>query len=66
MLDPAMRERLAALNPTASARMANRLIEASDRSYWQPDAATLEALKRAGDELEDRLEGVFEKSPSSI
>jgi magnesium chelatase subunit H len=38
--------------------MANRLIEASERNYWQPDAATLEALKQAGEELEDRLEGV--------
>ena len=62
MLDPAMRERLAALNPTASARVANRLLEASDRNFWQPDAATLEALRRAGEELEDRLEGVFEKA----
>jgi magnesium chelatase subunit H len=60
MLDPAMRERLAKLNPTASARVANRLIEASERNYWQPDAETLDALRRAGEELEDRLEGVFE------
>jgi len=64
MLDPAMRERLAKLNPTASSRMANRLLEASDRQYWQPDATTLEALRRAGEELEDRLEGVFEKDAS--
>ena len=56
--DPAMRERLAALNPTASARIAGRLLEAHERSYWAPDAATLEALRRAGEELEDRLEGV--------
>ena len=61
MLDPAMRERLAKLNPTASARMANRLLEAQRRQYWTPDAATLEALQRAGEELEDRLEGVFEE-----
>ncbi|KQW42030.1 MULTISPECIES: magnesium chelatase subunit H [unclassified Roseateles] len=59
MLDPAMRERLAQLNPTASARVANRLLEAYERDYWQPDAATLEALRQAGDELEDRLEGVI-------
>lgn len=59
MLDPEMRARLAKLNPTASARVANRLIEASERNYWQPDAATLDALRRAGEELEDRLEGVF-------
>ena len=55
-----MRERLAQMNPTASARVANRLIEASDRKYWKPDAGMLDALKRAGEELEDRLEGVFE------
>ena len=56
--DPAMRERLAALNPAASARIAGRLLEAHERSYWAPDPATLEALRRAGEELEDRLEGV--------
>jgi magnesium chelatase subunit H len=60
MLDPAMRERLSKLNPTASARVVNRLIEASERKYWQPDAETLEALRRASEELEDRLEGVYE------
>jgi len=64
VLDPAMRERLAALNPTASARVANRLIEASDRNFWKPDAKVLEALRRAGEELEDRLEGVFEGAPA--
>jgi magnesium chelatase subunit H len=60
VLDPAMRERLATLNPTASAKVASRLLEACDRQYWQPDADTLAALKRAGEELEDRLEGVFD------
>ena len=58
VLDDEMRERLAALNPTASAKIANRLIEAHERHYWSPDAATLEALRRAGEELEDRLEGI--------
>jgi magnesium chelatase subunit H len=60
MLDPAMRERLARLNPAASAKVASRLIEAFEREYWQPDAEMLEALRRAGEELEDRLEGVYE------
>jgi magnesium chelatase subunit H len=59
MLDPEMRDRLARLNPTASAKVANRLLEAHQRNYWQPDDATLAALRRAGEELEDRLEGVF-------
>jgi magnesium chelatase subunit H len=58
VLDPEMRERLAKLNPKASVRMANRLLEASDRAYWAPDAATLQALRDASDELEDRLEGL--------
>ena len=58
MLDPEMRERLAQLNPTASAKVANRLLEAHERKYWQPDASVLEALRRAGEELEDRLEGI--------
>jgi magnesium chelatase subunit H len=58
VLDPAMRERLSRLNPAASAKFANRLIEAHERKYWQPDAATIEALRQASNELEDRLEGI--------
>jgi len=58
VLDEAMRERLAALNPKASARLSERLIEAHERRYWRPDQETLEALRRAGEALEDRLEGV--------
>ena len=62
VLDDAMRERLAALNPTASAKVASRLIEAHERNYWSPDPETLEALRRAGEELEDRLEGVYQEA----
>ena len=58
VLDKDMRERLAQLNPTASAKVANRLLEAHERRYWQPDASVLEALRRAGEDLEDRLEGI--------
>ena len=58
VLDDAMRERMAALNPTASAKVASRLLEAHERSYWSPDPAMLEALQRVGAELEDRLEGI--------
>lgn len=58
VLDEEMRRRLAEANPQASARMANRLLEANDRDYWQPDEATLEALQDAADELEDRIEGI--------
>ncbi|GLR47754.1 magnesium chelatase subunit H [Sphingomonas astaxanthinifaciens] len=59
VLDPEMRARLANLNPKASARMADRLLEAHDRQYWQPDAETLAALHAASDEIEDRLEGLM-------
>ena len=58
VLDDDMRQRLATLNPKASVKIANRLIEAHDRNYWSPDPATLDALRRAGEELEDRLEGI--------
>ncbi len=58
VLDPEMRRRLAALNPAASVKMANRIIEAHRRGYWKPNADLLSALQDAGDELEDRLEGV--------
>jgi magnesium chelatase subunit H len=58
VLDAAMRERLAALNPAASAKVAHRLLEAQQRRYWNPDEQTLAALRAASDELEDRLEGV--------
>ncbi|MCL4145749.1 UNVERIFIED_CONTAM: hypothetical protein GTU68_049655 [Idotea baltica] len=58
VLDADMRERLAALNPQASVRMASRLLEASDRDYWQPDEQTLADLQDAADALEDRLEGI--------
>jgi magnesium chelatase subunit H len=58
VLDETMRRRMAELNPRAASKLAGRLIEATDRAYWTPDAATLDALRAAGDELEDRVEGV--------
>jgi magnesium chelatase subunit H len=60
ILDPEMRARLAKLNPTASAKVANRLLEASERRYWQPDEQMLAALRAAGEELEDKLEAIYE------
>ena len=59
VLDAEMRRRMSALNPKSSARVAGRLLEACDRNLWEPDEATLAALREASDELEDRLEGVF-------
>lgn len=60
LLDEQMRNRLADLNPDASLRVVNRLHEAHERNYWQPDERTLEALNAAGEDLEDRLEGIVE------
>ena len=62
VLDEAMRRRLAELNPASSARLVNRLIEAHERQYWQPDDATREALQRASEEMEDAVEGVVEEA----
>ena len=61
VLDEQMRNRLATLNPTSSAKLANRLLEAHSRGFWQPGEDTLAALREANDELEDRLEGVVPK-----
>jgi magnesium chelatase subunit H len=58
LLDEAMRERLAAANPHATAAIARRLLEANDRGFWDADDATLEALQEIYGDLEDRLEGV--------
>ena len=60
VLDDEMRNRLASLNPAASAKVASRLLEAHERQYWTPSPETLEALEKAGEELEDVLEGVSE------
>ena len=59
VLDEAMRKRLAELNPAASSKIANRLIEAHQRAYWTPSPEMLDQLRAAGEELEDRLEGVI-------
>ncbi len=60
VLDDALRERIARLNPTASVKLANRLLEAHERNFWSPDENTLDALQRAGEALEDRMEGIQE------
>ena len=59
VLDDRMRERLAELNPKATTRIAGRLLEAHERNFWFPEESTLEALRQAADDLEDRLEGIL-------
>ena len=61
-----MRNRMATLNPTASVRVVNRLLEAQRRQYWRPDAAVLKALREAGEELEDRVEGVYSTPQKAV
>ncbi|MEE4276910.1 MAG: magnesium chelatase subunit H [Halieaceae bacterium] len=58
ILDDSMRERLASLNPHSAMKVVNRLIEAHERKYWEPDEESLEALHRASEDLEDWLEGI--------
>jgi len=58
-----MRKRLASLNPKAAARVANRLLEAQERNYWDPDEASLNALREAGEDLDDWIEGI---SPEAV
>ncbi len=59
VLDAEMRERLASMNANSAAGLVQKLLEANDRGYWEPDDATLEALRDAAADLEDRLEGVY-------
>ena len=66
VLDETMRNRLAELNPTASVRVANRLLEAQRRKYWTPDADVLAALREAGEELEDRVEGIYSTPQKAV
>ncbi len=60
LMDQDMRDRLASLNPNASAKLTGRLLEASDRQYWRPDEKTLQALQEANDLFEDRVEGLYQ------
>ena len=39
--------------------IARRWMEVYERNYWNPDAGTTGAMRCVGEELEDRLEGIF-------
>ena len=56
-MDEEMLDRMTCLDRTASANNANGLIEAQSRRYWNQST---DALRRAGDELEDRIEIISE------
>ncbi|MBJ7250487.1 MAG: hypothetical protein JHC89_03665 [Acetobacteraceae bacterium] len=56
-MDEEMLDRMTYLDRTASANNANGLIEAQARRYW---SQSMDALRRTGDELEDRIKGISE------
>ncbi|HMG37063.1 MAG TPA: cobaltochelatase subunit CobN [Blastocatellia bacterium] len=58
VLDHEMLERLRRLNPHSARTLVGRLLEAAGRGYWSVEPSTLEELRRAYHDLEDRLEGV--------
>jgi magnesium chelatase subunit H len=43
--------------------VASRLLEAQERNYWDPDEASLNALREAGEDLDDWIEGI---SPEAV
>jgi magnesium chelatase subunit H len=58
LLDPIMFQRLLELNPHSVHSLTNRLLEAHNRGYWNPDEEVLEQLREISGSLEDQLEGV--------
>ena len=58
LFDETMLERLRELNPHSAHALAQRLLEANGRGYWDADATTLDRLRDISRSLEDQLEGV--------
>ena len=59
LFDERMRERLRELNPHSAHSLAQRLLEANGRGYWEVDESVLEKLREISRTLEDQLEGVI-------
>ena len=59
-MDHEMRDPMGHMNPTALTRNADGLIEAQGSRYRSPSADVLKAPRCAGDELENRIEGISE------
>lgn len=53
-----MFKRLLELNPYSVRSLTNRLLEAHNRGYWNPDEEVLEHLYDIVGHRDDRLEGV--------
>ena len=58
LFDETMLERLRDLNPHSAHALAQRLLEANGRGYWDVDESVLEKLREISRSLEDQLEGV--------
>jgi magnesium chelatase subunit H len=58
LFDESMLERLRDLNPHSAHSLAQRLLEANSRGYWDVDDDVLEKLREISRSLEDQLEGV--------
>jgi len=59
LFDERMLERLRDLNPHSAHSLAQRLLEANGRGYWDVDEGVLEKLREIRNSLEDQLEGVI-------
>jgi magnesium chelatase subunit H len=59
LFDETMLERLRELNPHSAHSLAQRLLEANGRGYWEVDESILEKLRDISRSLEDQLEGVI-------
>ena len=58
LFDETMLERLRDLNPHSAHSLAQRLLEANGRGYWEVEDSVLERLRDISRSLEDQLEGV--------
>jgi len=58
LFDERMLERLRDLNPHSAHSLAQRLLEANGRGYWDVDASVVDRLREISRNLEDQLEGV--------
>ena len=58
LFDESMLERLRDLNPHSAHSLAQRLLEANGRGYWDVDEAVVDKLREISRSLEDQLEGV--------
>ncbi|HSL53664.1 MAG TPA: cobaltochelatase subunit CobN [Pyrinomonadaceae bacterium] len=59
LFDEQMLERLRDLNPHSAHSLAQRLLEANGRGYWEVDESVIDRLREINNSLEDQLEGVI-------